>query len=110
MEELMEKYFSSGLESREEFEGLFLYQYLVDFTVLGAYWTEEAKNYLDWALAYFRIIKHCKSCQLPALTFSKMEFRHFTISMSFFPPKRWAGEISEWRAAEKCFRANLLYE
>lgn len=103
MEELMEKYFSTGLKSREEFEGFCLYQSPVDFTVLGAYWTEGAKNYLDWSLAYFRIIKHHKSCQLPALTFTKMELRHFTISMVFFPPKRWTGEISEWRAAEKGF-------
>lgn len=36
MEELMEKYFSTGLESREEFRGFCLYLYQVDFTVLQA--------------------------------------------------------------------------
>lgn len=47
MEELMGKYFPTDLESREELQGLSLYQLGVYFTVIQACGPEEAKNYLD---------------------------------------------------------------
>lgn len=90
MEDLMGKYFSTGLESREEFKGLCLYQYQINFTVIQACWTNEAKNYLDWALTYFRIKRqHHKSCQLPALTFKDGVQREVLLypGLFFFPPK-----------------------